>query len=97
MTIIAPFNYERYAILVSPLLIPGAPSVRPPQPSPSVSAIAESAGTAPRHGGNHDYDKSTRHGNLDKVSKSTFDLRTRIPATHPNPETGRGQNVDLLA
>jgi len=94
---IAPQDYERYAVLVSPLLIPSEAFPRPSQPGLSVSPISESSGTVLKHNPDLSYDKSTQHTTDDQVKKSRFDLKMRSPIRHPDPITGRGQNVDILA
>jgi len=93
MIISAPPDYERYAILLNPLLIPEAEGRQTMERKIGLLPVPNAAAT-PDHGDKAPYEKSDTSS---FHNKKQIILRKSVPFARPLPETGRGQNMDIWA
>jgi len=100
---VTPLAYERYAVLVSPLLIPGAAPPGAPTEGKGPKPVTRTAATTnnrqegrqmltslPGHRG-------PKHASAVVDSSASMPAKASMPAVHPAPETGRGQLLDVFA
>lgn len=96
MNITAPLDYERYAVLLNPLLIPDTGSVQTFRYNANVSPVLQTASTANHHKGNETNPQIGANNDVIE-NKNQIILRKSVPFSRPSPETGRGQNIDIWA
>lgn len=95
--ITTPLDYERYAVLVTPILIPGAEPVGGrPEDSALLPITRIESATSNKHS-NQELDNLLGRDQHHHVRENRFRSSARIPVRHPDPGTGRGQILDIFA
>ena len=94
---VSPLSYERFAVLVSPLLVPGHAPTSPVTKNGGPAPITRTASTSHRESGENTLNSRSPRDNPDLTDNADTRLRQRIPVKHPDPTTGRGQNFDFYA
>lgn len=96
MTEIAPLGYERYAVLVSPLLVSDFPTSAAGNVRSDLAPVAGIESTARQKQNTPDFRLSGQDAEVLDVDLRRS-RRTSVPVIHPDPSTGRGQKIDIFA
>lgn len=93
--ITAPLDYERYAILLNPLLVPTTGGISSVQQNRNVLPISNSQALTHHHNRDENNSEINQNDENSRSQKNRIILRNSVPFSRPLPETGRGQNIDI--
>jgi|GEM_PF-2373839 len=90
----APLGFERYSPLYNPLLIEANSSSAQMRQSNALDSVSSTAHAHQNYGSGGDVEQRS-HNRLS--GKNGIHLKNKVGFSKPEPETGRGQNIDIWA